>query len=50
MGFEGEAFQEFHPYAEAILWHSGEALPSRPAFESLPKDQRTALLAFLASL
>ena len=37
-------------FAEAILWHSGEALPSRLAFESLPKDQRTALLAFLASL
>ncbi len=36
--------------AEAILWHSGEALASRSAFEKLSKPERGALLAFLASL
>jgi len=35
---------------EAILWHSGEALASRSAFEKLSRTERDALLAFLASL
>jgi len=35
---------------EAILWHGGEALASRQAFEKLTKPGRTALLAFLSSL
>jgi CxxC motif-containing protein (DUF1111 family) len=37
-------------FAEAILWHDGEALRSRDAFRNLPKDQRDALLKFLQSL
>jgi CxxC motif-containing protein (DUF1111 family) len=37
-------------FAEAILWHEGEALQSRDAFRNLPKDQRDALLKFLESL
>jgi CxxC motif-containing protein (DUF1111 family) len=36
--------------AEAILWHGGEATVSREAFRAMPKDDRDALLAFLASL
>jgi CxxC motif-containing protein (DUF1111 family) len=37
-------------FAEAILWHGGEAEPSRNAFRSMPKADRDALLAFLQSL
>jgi CxxC motif-containing protein (DUF1111 family) len=36
--------------AEAILWHGGEAAVSRDVFRTLPKTDRDALLAFLASL
>ena len=36
--------------AEAILWHGGEAAVSRDAFRAMPKADRDALLAFLASL
>lgn len=36
--------------AEAILWHSGEAEPSREMFKQLPKADRAALVAFLMSL
>jgi CxxC motif-containing protein (DUF1111 family) len=36
--------------AEAILWHGGEAEAAREAFRSMPKLEREALLAFLASL
>lgn len=36
--------------AEAILWHDGEARPSREAFVGLPRPDREALLAFLGSL
>ncbi|HEY0939736.1 MAG TPA: di-heme oxidoredictase family protein [Steroidobacter sp.] len=35
---------------EAILWHGGEATTSRLLFEQLNTADRTALLAFLASL
>ncbi len=35
---------------EAILWHGGEAQVSREAFRSMAKEEREALLAFLASL
>jgi CxxC motif-containing protein (DUF1111 family) len=37
-------------FAEAILWHGGEARASRDAFASMPKGDRDALLAFLGSL
>jgi CxxC motif-containing protein (DUF1111 family) len=37
-------------FAEAILWHGGEAAVSREAFCAMPKADRDALLAFLASL
>ena len=36
--------------AEAILWHGGEARPSRNAFRSATADDRAALLRFLGSL
>lgn len=36
--------------AEAILWHGGEANAARAAFVALPRQQREALLAFLATL
>lgn len=36
--------------AEAILWHGGEAAPSRESFRTMPKNDRAALLAFLDSL
>ena len=36
--------------AEAILWHGGEAQQSRDAFVAMTQDERTDLLAFLASL
>ena len=35
---------------EAILWHGGEALPSREAYAALPPEDRKAVLAFLGSL
>jgi CxxC motif-containing protein (DUF1111 family) len=35
---------------EAILWHGGEAQPSREAFRMMPKADREALFAFLRSL
>lgn len=35
---------------EAILWHGGEAEPSREHFRKLPKADRDALIAFLQSL
>ncbi|MES2105701.1 MAG: di-heme oxidoredictase family protein [Pseudomonadota bacterium] len=35
---------------EAILWHGGEADRARQRFETLPKGDRDALLAFLKSL
>jgi CxxC motif-containing protein (DUF1111 family) len=35
---------------EAILWHGGEAGVSRDAFRAMSRDDRHALLAFLASL
>ena len=37
-------------FAEAILWHGGEAAAARDAFRSMPKQEREALLAFLSSL
>lgn len=36
--------------AEAILWHGGEAEPAKAAFIAMPRAEREALLAFLASL
>jgi CxxC motif-containing protein (DUF1111 family) len=36
--------------AEAILWHGGEAEPSKERFRMLPAAERTELLAFLDSL
>jgi CxxC motif-containing protein (DUF1111 family) len=36
--------------AEAILWHGGEAEPSREAFRAMPRADRAALVAFLNSL
>ena len=35
---------------EAVLWHGGEAEAAAAAFRSMPKAERTALLAFLNSL
>jgi CxxC motif-containing protein (DUF1111 family) len=37
-------------FTEAILWHGGEAEVSREAFRKMTKEEREALLAFLASL
>lgn len=37
-------------FAEAILWHGGEAEPSRDAFAALPAADRDAVVAFLESL
>lgn len=37
-------------FAEAILWHGGQAKKAREAFRMSPKADRTALLAFLESL
>lgn len=37
-------------FAEAILWHGGEAEASRDAFKALDKDDREALLFFLESI
>ncbi|MEX1368465.1 MAG: di-heme oxidoredictase family protein [Nannocystaceae bacterium] len=35
---------------DAILWHGGEALASREAFEDASDDERLAVIAFLESL
>lgn len=37
-------------FAEAILWHGGEAEEARQAFRSLPAGERQALIRFLESL
>jgi len=37
-------------FAEAILWHGGEAAAARDAFRGMRKQEREALLAFLSSL
>jgi len=37
-------------FAEAILWHDGQAAAAREAFRNLPKSDRDALVAFLESL
>ncbi len=37
-------------FAEAILWHGGEAERSRDAFRSMARDDRDALVRFLESL
>lgn len=37
-------------FAEAILWHDGEAAAAREAFRTAPKADRDALIAFLKSL
>ena len=37
-------------FAEAILWHGGEAEAAKEAFRNAPKDERAALVAFLKSL
>ena len=37
-------------FAEAILWHGGEAQASREAFRLAPKQQRDALIGFLQTL
>jgi CxxC motif-containing protein (DUF1111 family) len=36
--------------AEAILWHGGQAEPSRELFRALPKADREALVRFVSSL
>jgi CxxC motif-containing protein (DUF1111 family) len=37
-------------FAEAILWHGGEATAAREAFRLAPRDQRDALIGFLQTL
>ena len=37
-------------FAEAILWHGGEAESARETFRNLPKADRDALIVFLQSL
>ena len=37
-------------FAEAILWHGGEAAASRDAFRKMDRDDRAALIRFLESL
>jgi CxxC motif-containing protein (DUF1111 family) len=37
-------------FAEAILWHGGEAEKAKEKFRTAPKQQRDALIAFLRSL
>jgi len=37
-------------FAEAILWHGGEATSAREAFRTMPADDRAALVDFLGSL
>lgn len=37
-------------FAEAVLWHGGEAGHARDAFKAMPERDRAALIAFLKSL
>jgi CxxC motif-containing protein (DUF1111 family) len=37
-------------FAEAILWHGGEAEPAREAFRNATADERAALVEFLSAL
>ncbi len=37
-------------FAEAVLWHGGEAEKARNAFAAMSRDDRNALLSFLESL
>jgi CxxC motif-containing protein (DUF1111 family) len=37
-------------FAEAILWHGGQAQPARDAFAALSKSDRAALVTFLQTL
>ncbi|MEO1391269.1 MAG: di-heme oxidoredictase family protein [Cyanobacteria bacterium J06634_6] len=37
-------------FAEAILWHGGEAEAAKVAFEQMPAAERDALVRFLQSL
>jgi CxxC motif-containing protein (DUF1111 family) len=37
-------------FAEAILWHGGEAEAAKEAFRTMPKSDRDALVSFLQSL
>jgi CxxC motif-containing protein (DUF1111 family) len=37
-------------FAEAILWHGGQAKAASESFRNLPKSDRDALVAFLESL
>jgi CxxC motif-containing protein (DUF1111 family) len=37
-------------FAEAILWHGGEAERSREAFRTMPRADREAVVAFLQDL
>ncbi len=37
-------------FAEAILWHGGEAEAAREAFRTLSADDRDALVRFLGTL
>jgi CxxC motif-containing protein (DUF1111 family) len=37
-------------FAEAILWHGGEAKAAKEQFRNAPKSEREALIAFLQSL
>jgi CxxC motif-containing protein (DUF1111 family) len=36
--------------SEAILWHGGQAQPSRDAFSAMPRGDRAALVKFIESL
>lgn len=37
-------------YAEAVLWHGGEAEQAREVFRQLPQEDRLAIITFLKSL
>jgi CxxC motif-containing protein (DUF1111 family) len=37
-------------FAEAILWHGGEALAAKESFRALSKSERESLIAYLSSL
>jgi CxxC motif-containing protein (DUF1111 family) len=37
-------------YEEAILWHGGEAAPSKEKFRALSKEDREALIKFLEAI
>jgi CxxC motif-containing protein (DUF1111 family) len=37
-------------FAEAIIWHGGEAEPAREAFRTADRADRDALVAFLGTL